>query len=533
MKTRVCGEVDRMRQLIVHEVLADAAYQHAAAGIISGTQHFTYPEIYVRSLKLAHRMTELGVGPGTVVGVMDINSHRYLELKYAVSMTGAVIHTINFRLPTADMAYTIRHSHDDWLFVWTGFGELATSMATLVSEVVWLGDSDGFSGRHYEELIAEGSPVVPNQALRVKEDDTYSLFYTTATTGHPKGIRYSHRQMLSASLQIAHYLGLHDTGAVLRAHDVMMPLIPFFHIHGWGVPFVAPYLGSTLVLPEKSSPAEQWQLIQSHQVTWCNMVPTQLFMLLQERPQEVRAAPPLKVLTGGSALSIGLAEQALSAGISLSLIYGGSDQLGSAISEAAGLEGSERLVRLSTRMTPFPMVRVEIRDEKGQLVASDGEAIGEVWVQSPWIPREYVEEPEQSEQAFHDGWFRTGDLAVRYPDGSFYVMDRLKDAIKSGGEWIAGSVIESIVSEVSGVQAVAVIAQVDAQWGERPVAVVQGEKDISVEGILEHLRHSVAEGRLPKFWMPEGIYIIDTMPTTSAGKLHKAALRQEGVVPHF
>lgn len=523
------GEDDDMRRLVVHELLADAAYQNTSGRVISGTCQFTYQEIYVRCLKLADRMVDLGIGPGTVVGVLDVNCHRYLELKYAVSMTGAIIHTINFRLPVADVEYTIRHAHDDWLFAWTGFGNLAKSMAAIVPNVVWMGDADENVGWKYEDLIAEGSPVLPDLALRVKEDDTYSLFYTTGTTGRPKGIRYTHRQMLMASLQIAHYLGLHDTGASLRSDDVLMPLIPFFHIHGWGVPFIAPYLGSTLVLPEKSLPTEQWQLIQLNRVTWSNMVPTQLFTLLQERPNEDATPLPLKVLTGGSALPLGLADQALKAGISLSLIYGGSDQLGSAISEAYGFDGIERLARLSTRMKPFPMVRVEIRDEKEELIVSDGKTIGEVWVQSPWIPQGYVDDAEHSFQAFRDGWFRSGDLAVRFSDGSFYVVDRLRDAIKSGGEWIAGSVIESIISEVPGVNAVAVIARLDTQWGERPVAVVQADNGITADTIEDHLHQAVSSGRLAKFWLPDEIHFIEMMPITSAGKLNKAALRQQGI----
>ncbi len=516
-----------MRKLVVHEVLADAAYQYTNGHIVSGNHQFTYPEIFVRCLKLAHRMIDLGIRPGTVVGVMDINSHRYFELKYAVSMTGAIIHTINFRLPATDLGYTIRHAHDEWLFAWTGFGELAKSMAALVPNVVWLGDLEGNSGLQYEDLVAEGSPFLPDQASKVNEDDTYSLFYTTGTTGRPKGIRYTHRQMLMASLQIAHDLGLHDTGAFLRADDVLMPLIPFFHIHGWGVPFIAPYLGSSLVLPEKSSPAEQWQLIRQNKVTWSNMVPTQLYTLLEEQTQENVELRGLKVLTGGSALPLGLAENASKANISLSLIYGGSDQLGTAISEASGLDGVERLVRLSSRMTPFPMVRVEIRDEKEQCVVSDGKTIGEVWVQSPWIPQGYLDETEQTQRAFHDGWFRSGDLAVRYPDGSFYVMDRLNDAIKSGGEWIAGSVIESIISEIPGVHAVAVVARPDPQWGERPIAFVTAENDVSSQVVEQYLYQAVVEGRLTKFWVPNEIQFIDIMPITSAGKLNKVALRQK------
>ncbi len=519
-----------MRKWVVHEVLADAAYQYGSIPVISGARRLTYAAVYERSVRLANKMEQLGIGPGTVVGVMDVNSHRYLELKYALSMTGAVIHTINFRLPAADMAFTIHHAHDEWLFVWGGFGEMGAQMASLVSQVVWLEGQPDAPGRSYEELIAGGRLELPAQAERVREDDTYSLFYTTGTTRRPKGLRYSHREMLAASFQIAHDLGLHDTGAGLRADDVLMPLIPFFHIHGWGVPFIAPYLGSALVLPEKAGPGEQVQLIRENRVTWSNMVPTQLFMLLQESGKDRGAVLGLKVLTGGSPLSRGLAEKAAELGVQFSLIYGGSDQLGSAISTAAGLAGEERLERLSTRMTPFPMVRVEIRDGAGAHAASDGATLGEVWVQSPWIPQGYVDDFDESRYAFQSGWFRTGDLAVRYPDGSFQVMDRLKDAIKSGGEWIAGSVIESVISEVPGVEAVAVIGQPDAQWGERPVAVVQAAQDLTAGIIQEYLRQAVSQGRIAKFWLPDRIHFIGAMPMTSAGKLHKAALRRPGAL---
>ncbi len=518
-----------MRKWVIHEILADAALSHASVPVISGSQRFTYASLYDRSLRLANSLSRQGIGKGTVVGVMDVNSHRYLELKYALSMLGAVIHTINFRLPWDDLVFTVKHAHDQWLFVWEGFGELASRIAQEVPQVVWMGSDRGAG---YEDFITAGHSELPQIARSVEETDAYSIFYTTGTTGVPKGISYSHRQMLTGSVQIAHHLGLHDTGAWLRADDVMMPLIPFFHIHGWGVPFIAPYLGAPLVLAEQRGPAEQLTLIEEHRVTWSNMVPTQLFMLLQQAGNKDPnlANLPLKVLTGGSSLSTGLAEQAHRAGVTFSLIYGGSDQLGTAISVAPGLDGAARLRRLSTHMTAFPYVRVEVRNQFGTSVESDGQEMGEVWVQSPWIPDGYADNPEESKRAFFDGWFKSGDLAVRYPDGSFYVMDRLKDAIKSGGEWIASSVIESVISEVPGVKAVAVIGQSDPAWGERPIAIVEAQSTTTRENIRQHLDAAVARGRLAKFWIPDSIRFIESMPLTSAGKIHKAALRQIGSV---
>ena len=515
-----------MRELVVHELLFDAAYQHESQSVISGNHLYTYGAIHTRAVRLAERMVRLGISPGTVVGVMDVNSHRYLELKYALSMVGAVIHTINFRLSPEDILFTIHHARDEWLFLWEGFGTLAQSLSNSVPHCVWMGSETGGRGStDYETLIAEGREQVPDIAGTIAPSDWYSVFYTTGTTGKPKGIRYTHQQMLMGALQIAHHLALHDTGAKLSAQDVIMPLIPFFHIHGWGAPFIATYLGASLVLPELGGPAEQIGWIRQHHVSWSNMVPTQLFMLLEEAQKQQLDRLTLKVLTGGSPLSLGLARRADQFGISLSLIYGGSDQLGSAISTATQPKGPHRLEQLTTRLTPLPMAHIEVRNDSLELTPSDGNTLGEVWVQSPWLPDGYLNDSEQTAAAFNHGWFRSGDLAVRYPDGRLYVLDRTKDAIKSGGEWIAGSTIESVLSEVPGVNVAAVIAVPDDKWGERPLAVVEVQGEVSQETLYQALNQAVAQGRLVKFWIPDTIRFIDRMPLTSAGKINKAALR--------
>ncbi|RIV19219.1 AMP-dependent synthetase [Alicyclobacillaceae bacterium I2511] len=536
-----------MRKWVVHEVLADAAYQNPLVEVVSGGHRYTYAQEYERVLRLANSLHRLGIAQGTVVGVMDVNSHRYLELKYALSMLGAVIHTINFRLPAEDLVYTIQHAKDEWLFLWAGFGDGAVRLASLFPQVVWLEDDDGedIPANHalvFEELVATGQKLEPSQAPRVEETDPYSIFYTTGTTGRPKGLLYRHRDMLTASLQIAHHLAIHDTGARVDAESVVMPLIPFFHIHGWGTPFFAPYLGAKLVLPERANAKEQLELIRQEAVTWSNMVPTQLQILLTEVSAQMEQrphAPPLggnkepererlvlHVLTGGSPLSTGLAERATEAGVTYALIYGGSDQLGTSITTAAGLTGIQRLSRLATRMTPLPMVRVEVRDGNNQLVPWDGESLGELWVQSPWLPTGYLQDTERSRGVYVDGWFRSGDLAVRYPDGSFYVADRVKDAVKSGGEWIATSVIEAMLSEMPGVQAAAVVAAPDERWGERPVAVVQADFRVEEAAVRAHLQAAVTSGRLAKFWVPDRIEFVTALPITSAGKIHKVQLRQ-------
>ncbi len=512
-----------MRELVVHQLLEQTLATRPETLVVSGPKRLSYQAFYLRVLRLADSLRSLGIKKGSVVGVMDINSHRYLELQYALSMRGATIHPLNFRLPPDDLLYTIQQAGDDWLFVWRGFGEAAVHLQKHSKRFIWLEEDPEDSG-NYEGLVRTGREVEDPDASTVHEDDPYTLLYTTGTTGKPKGIQYRHRDLLLASLQIAHHLALHKGGARISTRDVFMPLIPFFHIHAWGAAFFVPYLGAKLVLPEQAEPAEQLELIKREGVSWSNMVPTQLHMLLSKAESPLTG---LKVLTGGSSLPRGLAEKATSLGIRFSLIYGGSDQLGTSISvvpEDTEPESPEAAERLRTRTRPLMMVDLQVQDKTGKQVPADGRTIGEVWVKSPWLPAGYYQNPHRSAEAFREGWFISGDLAVRFPDGSFYVVDREKDAIKSGGEWIPSGVLESVISEHPQVVAAAVLASPDERWGERPLAVIQAEGPLTQEELVVHLENAVQEGRLARFWLPDRYVFVDKIPLTSAGKLSKAKL---------
>ena len=526
-----------MRKLVIHELLYSSLAQHGQVEVLSGPRRLTYQSMWERAVRVADHLTRLGVRPGTVIGVMDVNSHRYLELQYALSMVGAVIHTLNFRLAADDLLYTITHAQDEWLFVWEGFAGPLGKLRDHFPNWVWLTDADHDRNhdhdrtRTYEALVAEGRLVVPDHANRVAENDPYSIFYTTGTTGRPKGLRYTQRDMLLAPLQIAHHLALHPTGAKLSSADTILPLIPFFHIHAWGAAFFPPYMGARLVLPERATAKEQLELIAREGVTWSNMVPTQLHMLLDEA-ETAGQALPLKVLTGGSQLPTGLAQRAVKSGVEFSLSYGGSDQLATSISVIPremdpSLSSPDTLQVLSTRTSPIPFVDVEVRDDNGQSVPQDGQAIGELWVRSPWLPDGYLNDEERSRAVYVDGWFRTGDLAIRFPDGSLYVVDRQKDAVKSGGEWIPTGVLEAVLSEHPAVAAVSVLAQPDDKWGERPVAVIQARTSVSAVDLREFMEGAVASGRIPSFWAPDRFLFVDSLPITSTGKIHKAALREK------
>ncbi len=523
-----------MRRLVIHDLLYSSLAQYGQLEVVSGPRRFTYQSVWERAVRVADRLTRMGVRRGAVIGVMDVNSHRCLELHYALSMVGAVIHTLNFRLAAADLLYTITHAKDEWLFVWEGFAGPVDKLRDQFPNWVWLTDGDSGGAREgdrtYEALVAEGRLVVPDQANRVAEDDPYSIFYTTGTTGRPKGMRYAHRDILLAPLQIANHLALHQTGARLSSADTVMPLIPFFHIHAWGAAIFPPYIGAKLVLPERATVKEQLELIDREGVTWSNMVPTQLHMLLDEAEAADRALP-LRVLTGGSLLTAGLAQRAARSGVSFSLIYGGSDQLATSISAIPrdmdpNPSSPDTLQALSTRTRPLPFVEVEVRDDSGLAVPQDGRTMGEIWVRSPWLPRGYLRDEEHSRAAYIDGWFRTGDLAVSFPDGSLYVVDRQKDAVKSGGEWIPTGVLEAVLSQHPGVAAVAVLAQPDDKWGERPIAVIQARTALSGADLRAFMDGEVASGRIPRFWVPDRFQFAETLPLTSTGKIHKAALRE-------
>ncbi|MBX6395373.1 MAG: AMP-binding protein [Alicyclobacillaceae bacterium] len=520
-----------MRKLVVHELIRHTLHNRPTSEIVSGTVRLTYETFYERVLRLADRLGRMGVGKGTVVGVMDVNSHRYLELHYALSLLGAVIHTLNFRLSAEDLLYTIRHAEDEWLFVWEGFADAANPLRGVVPQWVWL--TEGGEGPDpgtpvYEELVQEGRVREPEGAHQIEETDPYSIFYTTGTTGRPKGLLYRHRDVLLASLQILHHLAVHETGARAHSGDVFMPLIPFFHIHAWGTAFFVPYLGAKLVLPGRSGPQEQLEMIRKEGVTWSNMVPTQLQMLLAAAQEEMPL--PKKVLTGGSPLPTGLAQAARRRGIGYSLIYGGSDQLSASISvvpEGMDPASPEADQILATRTRPLPMVEVDVRNRDGQPVPRDGRTLGEVWVRSPWLPAGYHKDPDRSKESYIDGWFRTGDIAVGYPDGTLYVVDREKDAVKSGGEWIACGILESIISEHPKVAAVAILAKPDEQWGERPLAAVQAREPVTEQELRTFLEDQVRAGRLAKFWIPDTFVFLSELPVTSAGKVHKVALRNQ------
>jgi len=514
-----------MRELVVHQLLARAAELFPTAQIVDPEGSVSYAEAWLRALKLANALEERGLEAGAVVGVLSVNTRHFFELHFALSLLGAVIHPLNFRLPQEQIVQSIEQAGDRWLFAWQGFAPLAEALRSKVKELIWLGETPYEVSS--EALIARARPNPPQAAERVRETDDYTILHTTGTTGRPKAMRYRHRDLLLASLSILHHLALHPGGAHADRRDVFMPLIPFFHIHAWGAAFFVPYLGAKLVLSGREGPEGQLALIEREGVSWASMVPTQLQMLLEARGE---TPLPLKVLTGGSPLPRGLAQRAWRQGVRYSLIYGGSDQLATAISalpESFNPESEEAAEELATWVFPVPLAQVRGIDESGQSVKRDGKAIGEVVFEVPWLPPQgYEQDPQSSQSAYRSDGFHTKDLAVFKQDGRFYVVDREKDAIKSGGEWIPSATIEAILSEHPAVAQVAVLAVPDTRWGERPLAVLAliPGAFLQEEELRGFLKEAVAQGRIASYWIPDRFVFVEEIPLTSAGKLHKAKL---------
>ncbi len=462
----------------------------------------TYREMLERVKRIATFLKNEGFGKGDVVAVADVNSIRFMELAYALSLTGSILLPVNFRQPPIIIKDILEEADVKAFFYSKPFEQLS-ALSGKATRYMLDGNYSGWL--EYEPHTGEADP-----------DADYVLLYTSGTTGRPKGVLYKQWKMVMGGLSIAHQLTLYETPAKLSSNDTILSLIPMFHILSWGSIFIAPFIGAKLVFTAKFDPAEIIEIMKKEGVTWFNAVPTMLAMLLEAGADFTG----MKAIIGGSPLPKNLWDKARSKGLRISMIYGATDMLATSISILTE-HTSEEDVRLVTH--PVPYAEVKIIKEDGS-EAKPGE-IGEIYYRSPWMPEGYYKNPEKTRESFMDGWFRTGDLGEPVEDGGFKILDRIKDAIKSGGEWIPSSMLESIIREAPGVKLVAVIAMPHEKWGERPVAFVVG--DTSEDEVMKHLDKAVQDGRIAKWWKPDKIIIVNELPMTSTGKINKRALRDK------
>ena len=501
---------------------------------------FSYAELRERVHRLASALARLGVGPGSAVGVMDWDSHRYLECFFAVPMMGAVLHTINVRIAADQVLYTINHAQDDVILVNAEFIPLIDGIRDRLRPGVRLvvideglgaapGD-DRFAGE-YERLLAAAEPRFPFPDL--DENTRATTFYTTGTTGVPKGVYYSHRQIVLHTLVVADTLA-NAPHAAFGADDVYMPITPMFHVHAWGLPYVATMLGVKQVYPGRYVPDALLALIRREGVTFSHCVPTILQMMLASPTLRDGDLRTWKVIIGGSALPVALARAALQRGVDIIAGYGMSETcpiltLAHLRRHMLGWDAERQLSYLCRAGRPLPFVQLRIVDVDMKDVPHDGIAQGEIVVRAPWLTQGYLGEPERSEDLWRGGWLHTGDVATLDAEGYVRIVDRIKDVVKTGGEWVSSLDIEDLILRVPGVAEAAVVGVPDERWGERPIALVvvrpAGEAPPTEAAIRDHVAAFAARGTISRYAVPNRVHFVDAIPKTSVGKLDKKVIR--------
>ncbi len=515
----------------------------------------SYKTFNNRVQQLANVLTGLGVEPGDTVAVMDWDSHRYLEAFFAVPCLGAVLHTINVRLSPFQILYTMNHAidkvvlvHEDFLPLLAGIRDQLTTVETIIVITDKVYDpatrtidisryqAPPETAGEYETLLenASGTYAFPD----FDENALATTFYTTGTTGHPKGVYFSHRQLVRHTLGLCTFVCGYQAVPFLSPTDVYMPITPMFHVHAWGFPYLATMLSARQVYPGRYEPELLLKLLLTERVTLSHCVPTILNMLVSS-PAAAQFKEQLsrwKVIIGGSALTKGLATAAMSLGIRVYQGYGMSET--APVMALTYLNDAERalpaqeqipLLTQAGRVAPF--VELRLMDELGNFMPHDGEAVGELVARGPWMTQGYWQEPERGEELWRDGWLHTGDVASISPENWVHIADRTKDVIKTGGEWVSSLEIEDLLSQLAGVAEVAVIGLPDEKWGERPHAIIVPKPDfadsLQPETIKAALQARVEAGELNKWYVPDQIIFVAEIPKTSVGKLDKKRMRTE------
>ena len=507
-----------------------------------GELRYTYRDFRRRIGQLASALEGLGVRHGATVAVMDWDSHRYLESYFAIPMMGATLFTVNVRLSPQQIAYTLNDSEAEVVLVHADFvpvleqikGELKS-----VRKVVVLADGQAVAANtlpvvgEYEALVGQASPDFHFRDF--DENTKAATFYTTGTTGDPKGVYYSHRQIVLHTLATALSFCAPREGQRIHREDVYMPITPMFHVLAWGIPYIAVTLGLKTVLPGRYLPDVLLKLKQTEKVTFSHCVPTILQMLLQAAEAGKQDLSGWTMIIGGSALSPALCKAARAKGIDVFAGYGMSEtgpvvalaQLPPGITPA---DADDDVRRRSITGRPVPFVDFRVVDLEMRDVPRDGKSQGEIVLRAPFLTQGYFKKPEASEELWAGGYLHTQDVAVVAPDGSVQIVDRMKDVIKTGGEWVSSIEVESLIVEVPGVQECAVIGVKDEKWGERPMAFVVCKPDSGVrpEAVREHLLSQVESKRISKFAVPEldRIAFVPEIPKTSVGKINKKVLRE-------
>jgi fatty-acyl-CoA synthase len=503
----------------------------------AGPQRVTYGEWADRTRRLGTVLDTLGISEDGRVGTFCWNTSRHLELYFAAPCTGRVCHTLNLRLFPEQITYIVNHAEDEVLFIDKTVAGLIWPLLgtfTSVRHLVVIDDGgpfdtsagvpDGVELHDYEELLAAAAP----REWPVLDDENLAaaMCYTSGTTGNPKGVVYSHRSSV-----------LHSFGAMFadgfgaNERDVVLPVVPMFHANAWGLTHAAVACGATLVMPGPNmAPAALAGMIEAERVTVAAGVPTIWMGLLPELAGKDTSSLRA-VACGGSAVPTALSE-AFREQIGLPIYQAWGMTETSPVATVGnlrtGLDGAPEAERAKFRaMQGTPILGVELRiadQTTGEVLPWDGESQGELQARGPWIAREYYDDERSPESFTSDGWLKTGDVAVFTPDGYLKLVDRTKDVVKSGGEWISSVELENEIMGHPKVAEAAVVGMRHPKWQERPVAfvVVAEGQELDMAEVIEFL-----DGRVAKWWLPDDVVFVDTIPKTSVGKFSKKDLRDQ------
>ncbi|HMO46004.1 MAG TPA: long-chain-fatty-acid--CoA ligase [Rubrivivax sp.] len=523
--------------LLLWSVLEHAAEQHGDVEIVSRETHgallrTTYADCAKRARKLAHALGQLGLSAGSAVGSIAWNNHRHLEAYYAVSGSGMVMHTCNPRLHAQQLIYIVNHAEDQVVLFDATFAPLVKGIAAHCPKVkawVCLADAahtpaiEGVANvLNYEDLIAPHSEHYEWPLF--DENSAAALCYTSGTTGNPKGAMYSHRAIALNALVLSTPGGLG-----LSTRDTVLPVVPMFHINAWCIPYAAPMSGTKLVLPgPKLDGASLHEMMESERVTVSAGVPTIWQGMLQHvEANKLKFTTMRRTAVGGSAMAQSLiAKFADDYGVEVLHAWGMTETTALATATSLGrkhdaLSAADRHAIVAKQGKAVYGVQIKVVDEAGKTLPRDGSSQGELMVRGPWIAAGYY---KGETSPLVDGWFPTGDVAAIDADGVMQIRDRAKDVIKTGGEWISSIDLESAAVAHPAVAMAAVIGVKHPKWDERPLLFIVRKPDAALE--KEEMLAFLAE-RLAKWWVPDDVVFLESLPVGGTGKVQKTELRKQ------